>query len=112
MCRLFGLYANRGVNVQFSFYEAEKSLEKLSRLNPDGWGIAWFHEGWHLYKEPWPLYLSKNAKKLAKDVYGVIVVSHVRFATQGKAKLEKHILGSTKVMFLLIMVQFMIGIRF
>jgi len=27
MCRLFGLYANRGINVQFSFYEAEKSLK-------------------------------------------------------------------------------------
>jgi glutamine amidotransferase len=88
MCRLFGLYANRGVNVQFSFYEAEKSLEKLSIKNPDGWGIAWFYEGWHLCKEHGPLYLSKNAKKLAKDVFGVIIVSHVRKATHGGAKLE------------------------
>jgi glutamine amidotransferase len=41
MCRLFGLYANKAVNVQFSFYEAKESIEKLSLKNPDGWGIAW-----------------------------------------------------------------------
>jgi glutamine amidotransferase len=88
MCRLFGLYANREVNVQFSFYEAEKSLEKLSIENPDGWGIAWFDNGWHLHKEPGPLYMSKDARKLAKNVFGVIIVSHVRKATHGGAKLE------------------------
>jgi glutamine amidotransferase len=43
MCRLFGLYANKAVDVQFSFYEAEESIEKLSSRNPDGWGIAWYY---------------------------------------------------------------------
>ncbi len=42
MCRLFGLYANKLVNVYFSFFEAERSFEDLSKKNPDGWGIAWF----------------------------------------------------------------------
>jgi glutamine amidotransferase len=88
MCRLFGLYANRAVNVNFSFYEAEKSLEKLSIRNPHGWGIAWFDNGWNLHKEPGPLYLSKDAQRLAKNVSGIIVISHVRYATHGKAKLE------------------------
>jgi glutamine amidotransferase len=43
MCRLFGLYANKAVDVQFSFYEAKESIEKLSSRNPDGWGIAWYY---------------------------------------------------------------------
>jgi predicted glutamine amidotransferase len=65
MCRLFGLYANEAVNVQFSFYEAEESIEKLSLGNPDGWGIAWYDSSeWHLYKEPGPLYKSYKAKGL------------------------------------------------
>ncbi len=32
--------------------------------------------------------MSKDARKLAKNVFGVIIVSHVRKATHGGAKLE------------------------
>jgi glutamine amidotransferase len=32
--------------------------------------------------------LSKDAQRLAKNVSGIIVISHVRYATHGKAKLE------------------------
>jgi glutamine amidotransferase len=32
--------------------------------------------------------LSKDAQRLAKNVSGIMVISHVRYATQGKAKLE------------------------
>jgi glutamine amidotransferase len=87
MCRLFGLYANEAVNVQFSFYEAKESIEKLSLGNPDGWGIAWYNGNeWHLYKEPGPLYESYKAKGLIQNVRGIIIVSHVRLATSGRPK--------------------------
>jgi glutamine amidotransferase len=85
MCRLFGLYANRSVDVEFSW----RSLEELSKSNPDGWGIAWFDgNSWHLHKEPGPLYKSQTAKDLVKRVRGYIIVSHVRRATHGGLKLE------------------------
>ncbi len=89
MCRLFGLYANKLVNVYFSFFEARKSLKKQSYRNPHGWGIAWFNGSeWKLYKEPQPLYKSSEAKELIKEVSGIIIISHVRYATHGKPKKE------------------------
>ena len=89
MCRLFGLYANKNVNVNFSFYKADKSLVKQSYVNPSGWGIAWFNEEkWNLYKEPWPLFKSYRAEEIVKNAYGKMIISHVRFATHGKEKIE------------------------
>ena len=89
MCRLFGLYANKLVNVYFSFFEAERSFEDLSKKNPDGWGIAWF-DGfkWSLYKEMMPLYMSSRAKEHIKSIQGFIIISHVRYATHGEIKVE------------------------
>jgi len=86
VCRLFGLYANRPVDVGFSFYESpEKSFVELSQDNPSGWGIAWLDdECWHIYKEPQPLYLSDKARNLVeKRVRGRIIVSHIRRASPG-----------------------------
>jgi glutamine amidotransferase len=89
MCRLFGLYANKSVNVYFSFFEARKSLKKQSYGNPHGWGIAWFNGSeWKLYKEPQPLYKSSKAEELIKEVSGIIIISHVRYATYGEPKTE------------------------
>lgn len=90
MCRLFGLYANRLVDVGFSFYKSPKeSFVRLSYDNSSGWGIAWFDDEWHIYKEPQPLYLSDKAKVLVeKRVRGRIIVSHVRLASVGRESLE------------------------
>ena len=91
MCRLFGLYANRLVDVGFSFYRSpEKSFMELSYDNPSGWGIAWLDkEGWHIYKGPQPLYLSDKARGLVeKRVRGRIIVSHIRLASVGNESLE------------------------
>jgi predicted glutamine amidotransferase len=59
------------VNVYFSFFEAERSFEDLSRKNPDGWGIAWF-DGfkWSLYKEMMPLYMSSDVRRRIKIFMG------------------------------------------
>lgn len=90
MCRLFGLYANGLVDVGFSFYRSPReSFVRLSYDNPSGWGIAWFDDEWHIYKEPQPLFLSGKARDLVeKRVRGRIIVSHVRFASVGRESLE------------------------
>ena len=86
MCRLFGLYANRVVDVYFSFFESPVgSLVELSRGNPSGWGVAWLGGGgWSVYKEPLPLYASPRAREvIQRRARGRIVVSHVRLASVG-----------------------------
>ncbi|ADV65140.1 class II glutamine amidotransferase [Desulfurococcus mucosus] len=86
MCRLFGLYANRPVDVYFSFFESPMgSMVEFSHENPSGWGIAWLDEGgWHVYKEPLPLYSSAKAREvIQRRARGRIVVSHVRLASVG-----------------------------
>lgn len=91
MCRLFGLYANKLVDVYFSFYGSPvKSFEELSRKNPHGWGIAWLDAGgWHIYKESKPLHSSTEAEELIrKHVRGRMVVSHVRLVSTGDHRRE------------------------
>jgi predicted glutamine amidotransferase len=84
LCRLFGLYANIPVDVEFSFYHAKNSIAQLSHYNYSGWGIAWFNgEKWELVKEPSALHVSKKARSTARRVRGLIIISHVRLATTG-----------------------------
>jgi len=45
MCRLFGLVANKKVNVEFSFLEADLTFKELGSSNPDGWGIGYYENG-------------------------------------------------------------------
>jgi glutamine amidotransferase len=89
MCRLFDLYANKLVNVYFSFFEAERGFENLSREHSQGWGIAWF-DGykWDLYKEPQSLHESNEAKRRIKNIHGIIIISYVGRATRGVRKRE------------------------
>jgi len=84
LCRLFGLYANIPVDVEFSFYHAENSMAQLSHYNYSGWGIAWFNGvKWELVKEPIALHKSEKARSTARRVRGLIIISHVRLATTG-----------------------------
>jgi len=90
MCRLFSLYANRLVDIYFSFFESPRSsFVELSYRNPSGWGVAWFDSSWHIYKEPIPLYYSDRAREIIrKNVRGKIIVSHVRLASVGSCRVE------------------------
>jgi glutamine amidotransferase len=59
-------------------------MSYLSRFNPDGWGVAWFNgREWRLFKEPLALHESRRARSIARSVRGLIIISHVRFATHG-----------------------------
>lgn len=42
MCRLFGIIANREVDIEFSFHRADKPFKSFSENNPDGWGIGYY----------------------------------------------------------------------
>jgi len=85
LCRLFGLIANKPVDVRYSFYLSPHKFEDLSKDNPHGWGIAWLTDkGWGLFKEPIPLHKSSRARNLIeKQVRGRIIISHVRKASDG-----------------------------
>ncbi|MCD6513299.1 MAG: class II glutamine amidotransferase [Candidatus Odinarchaeota archaeon] len=90
MCRLFGLIANKPVNIYFSFFQAKESVKKLSETNPHGWGMGWYDENKtaKIYKEPLPLYSSKKSIEIVENVHSKIIIAHVRYATCGKPKYE------------------------
>ncbi len=39
MCRLFGVIANKEVDMDFSFNLADKPFREFAKSNPHGWGI-------------------------------------------------------------------------
>ena len=87
---MFGLIANKPVNIMYSFYRSPTSMEGFSLRNPDGWGVAWLSgDGeWMLFKEPIALYESLWAEEKVKEVKGRIIISHVRMASWGGITME------------------------
>jgi len=82
MCRLFSLYANKPVSIDFSFNYAERSILSLSKNNDDGWGVAWYKNGRPaLYKNPLAAFEDNEFSLLAKSISSSLVISHVRAAT-------------------------------
>ena len=89
MCRLFGLIANRPVDVSFSFYEAPRSLRLQSLVHKDGWGIAWYETGSaRVYKEVNALFESRSGHSVIRKVRSNIIIAHVRLKTCGERKIE------------------------
>lgn len=85
MCRLFGLVANKPVDVRFSFNEAQSSLRSQSAKNPDGWGIAWYKSPGiaQVCKEPIAAKESGVFTCHVEKVRSNLIVAHVRKATEG-----------------------------
>lgn len=82
MCELFGLCANKPVNISFSW----RGFKKRGLYNPDGWGVAWYVPGRELaglVKEPLPAPESSIANLLARGLRSHIIISHVRLASSG-----------------------------
>jgi len=79
MCRLFGLVANKKVNVKFSFSEADLPFKELGSSNPDGWGI-WYYENGNpkISKESNSIEKSLILNDIIKQKISNIFVSHVR----------------------------------
>ena len=79
MCRLFGLVANKKVNVEFSFSEADLPFKELGSSNPDGWGIGYYENGNpKIIKESNSIEKSLKLNDIIKQKISNIFVSHVR----------------------------------
>ena len=85
MCRLFGITADKPVDVEFSLMRGAKSFRSMGRDNPDGWGIGWYERGRpRTNKQPisaadFDLYPAVAARARS-DVF----VAHVRLRTEGR----------------------------
>lgn len=88
MCRLFGIIANRPVDMQFSFFEADVPFSSLTERDPDGWGLGW-HENDvpKLFKEGKEDQRDYRFERV-KSVIFKIIVSHMRLATGGASTSE------------------------
>jgi predicted glutamine amidotransferase len=88
MCRLFGLIANKPVDMDYSLHNAErKPFKKYIEGNHDGWGIGWYEgETSKIFKQAFE---GKDIEKYNFN-YGKqdtpiskIFISHVRHGTNG-----------------------------
>jgi predicted glutamine amidotransferase len=81
MCELFGASAKAA--RRFSpWLRAFRQRGGGSADNPDGWGIAWWHDGMEdIEKSPGPGHLSSRFAELADSVDSRLVLAHVRKAS-------------------------------
>lgn len=85
MCRLFGLVANKEVDINFSMLEASRSFKALGKDNPHGWGIGWYDNKGKLKIEKYgeSAFVSERFNNLVKEIYSSIAIAHVRYASNG-----------------------------
>ncbi len=82
MCRLFGLIANKEVDLRFSLTEGPCTFRNLGKLNPDGWGMGWYEKSKPIvFKEPIPAIKSTELPICAHDAQSHIFICHVRKTT-------------------------------
>lgn len=88
MCRLFGVIANKPVDIEFSFFKADTPFKEFSKRNPDGWGIGWYENGKpKVLKEAFSNNKEYDFDKV-KTIKSRIIISHVRLATRGSKNYE------------------------
>lgn len=79
MCRLFGLVANKPVDVEFSLLR----FKEFSKYNPDGWGIGWYEKNSaKVFKQG--ISAKDNESQLpnlSKEFRSKIIIAHVRKGT-------------------------------
>lgn len=94
MCRLFAVIANEEVGIDFSFNLADTPFKSLSKKNPDGWGIGYYHDGKaQVEKQGLDDVGSLENYDFSKvhHVKSRIIISHVRKATCGdKSSVNAH----------------------
>ena len=101
MCRLFGLIANKEVDVEFSFLKANKSFKELGFQNLDGWGIGYYKNGNpKITKEPISIEKSLELNKIIKQRVSNIFISHVRKSSGTEIRyVNTHPFGYRKLIF-------------
>ena len=84
MCRMFALRSTVSCPVQESLMDADRSLQRLSEINPHGWGVAYYVQGVpQIVKSPEMAADSPVYAALSNRIESSCVVAHVRRATQG-----------------------------
>jgi glutamine amidotransferase len=92
MCELFAMNFNNDVTPRFTF----KGFIRRGIVNPDGWGIACYHEGNAcICKEPINAAYSKLAESIREDpsVKSKVIIAHVRLSSVGKNSLKNTLLS-------------------
>ncbi|HET6213622.1 MAG TPA: class II glutamine amidotransferase [Micromonosporaceae bacterium] len=91
MCRLFGMTAGpRRVRATFWLLDAEDSLAKQSRREPDGVGLGVFDEHGQpfVHKRPIAAYEDREFVREARELAATTFVAHIRFASTGDLRPE------------------------
>ncbi|MBX3229461.1 MAG: class II glutamine amidotransferase [Labilithrix sp.] len=103
MCRLVGIVASEVSEFGLVLKEAPRSLARLSREHPDGWGVAAHgdpeampppstrspHEnGWRIHKGTRPAGECDRFHQVAARSVGNVLVAHVRQKTIGPTRIE------------------------
>lgn len=89
MCRLFGLVANKAVDVKFSFLKADLTFKELGSKNPHGWGIGYYENGNpKIFKESNRIEKSLKSNDIIKQKISNIFLSHVRKSSGTDIKYE------------------------
>lgn len=84
MCRMFALRSIVNCPVQESLTDADRSLQRLSEINPHGWGVAHYVQGVpQIVKSPETAADSPVYSALSNQVNSSCVVAHVRRAAYG-----------------------------
>ena len=101
MCRLFGLVANKEVNVKFSFLKANLSFKELGSKNPHGWGIGYYKNGNpEITKESKSIEKSLKLNDIIEQKISNIFISHVRKSSGTEIKyVNTHPFGYEKWIF-------------
>ena len=103
MCRLVGIVASEITEFGLVLKEAPRSLARLSREHPDGWGIAAHggpgsipppseqspHHGvWRVHKGTNPAGECARFLEIASRSAGTVLIAHVRQKTVGPTSIE------------------------
>lgn len=103
MCRLVGVVASEVTEFGLVLKEAPRSLARLSREHPDGWGIAAHggpgsipppsarspHDGtWRVHKGTNPAGECNRFLEIAARSAGTVLIAHVRQKTVGPTSIE------------------------
>lgn len=91
MCRLFGLIANKEVDIKFSMLEASNKFKEQSKYNPHGWGIGYYKSSNpQVMKKGEKAFISQKFDNLVKEIRAKIFIAHVRYASSGSANSDKN----------------------
>ena len=84
MCRMFALRSTVSCPVQDSLLDADRSLQRLSEVNPHGWGVGHYVQDVpQIVKSPEMAADSPVYSALSNQIESSCVVAHVRRATHG-----------------------------